>query len=188
MSAAKIKVSLAEGSDPGGKKKKVSTEMDPAESFQALAMEWYEKVHATQVVEAHAVRNLSRLKKMVFPYVGEHRPNEITPPMVLDLLLKICDTGHIETAHRAKSVMSLVFRYGISLGRAERDPTRDLSGMLPAPHFHAYYAEHRATVDISTCEILDGSLPKIQKKQVLAWAEIHQEALIVPLPRLWCFW
>jgi hypothetical protein len=46
------------------------------------------------------------------------------------------------------------------------------------PHFHAYYAEHKATVDIRTCEILEGELPKKQKKLVLAWAELHQEELM----------
>jgi len=46
------------------------------------------------------------------------------------------------------------------------------------PHFHAYYAEHKATVDIRTCEILEGELPKKQKKLVLAWAELHQEELL----------
>ncbi|MBT4330031.1 MAG: DUF4160 domain-containing protein [Gammaproteobacteria bacterium] len=29
----------------------------------------------------------------------------------------------------------------------------------PPPHFHVYYAEYRATVDIRTCEILQGNLP-----------------------------
>ena len=32
------------------------------------------------------------------------------------------------------------------------------------PHFHVYYAEHKATVDIRTSEILAGELPKKQKK------------------------
>ncbi|WP_281175510.1 DUF4160 domain-containing protein [Desulfobacter vibrioformis] len=30
----------------------------------------------------------------------------------------------------------------------------------PPPHFHVYYGEHRATVDIQTCEISQGQLPK----------------------------
>jgi hypothetical protein len=46
------------------------------------------------------------------------------------------------------------------------------------PHFHAYYAEHKATVDIRTCEMLEGDLPKKQRKLVLAWAELHQEELM----------
>jgi len=44
------------------------------------------------------------------------------------------------------------------------------------PHFHVYYAEHKATVDIGTCEMLKGDLPKKkQRKLVLAWAELHQK-------------
>ena len=51
-------------------------------------------------------------------------------------------------------------------------------GEHPPPHFHAYYNEYRATVDIRTCDILDGELPKKQAKLVLAWAELHQDELL----------
>ncbi|MDM8522338.1 DUF4160 domain-containing protein [Desulfococcaceae bacterium HSG8] len=34
----------------------------------------------------------------------------------------------------------------------------------PPPHFHVYYAEHKATVDIRSCEITQGYLPKKQSK------------------------
>ena len=47
----------------------------------------------------------------------------------------------------------------------------------PPPHFHVYYAEYTATVDISTCELIEGNLPRKQLKLVLAWAELHQEEL-----------
>jgi hypothetical protein len=46
------------------------------------------------------------------------------------------------------------------------------------PHVHAYYQEHKAVVDIRTCEVVDGSLPSRQKKLVLAWAELHQDELL----------
>lgn len=45
------------------------------------------------------------------------------------------------------------------------------------PHFHVYYNEYKACVDIRTCEITSGELPKKQRKLVLAWAELHQEEL-----------
>ena len=48
----------------------------------------------------------------------------------------------------------------------------------PPPHFHVYYAEFKALVDIRTCEIMEGNLPKKQAKLVLAWAELHQEELM----------
>ncbi|MGK5093760.1 DUF4160 domain-containing protein [Deltaproteobacteria bacterium TL4] len=45
------------------------------------------------------------------------------------------------------------------------------------PHFHAYYQDYKAVVDITTCELKEGSLPPKQKKLVLAWAEIHKDSL-----------
>ena len=53
-------------------------------------------------------------------------------------------------------------------GKAEHNP----------PHFHVYYNEFKAIVDIYKCEIIEGNLPKKQSKLVLAWAEIHKEELI----------
>ena len=41
----------------------------------------------------------------------------------------------------------------------------------PPPHFHVYYNDYRASVDILTCEIIEGELPRKQTKLVLAWAE-----------------
>jgi hypothetical protein len=46
------------------------------------------------------------------------------------------------------------------------------------PHFHAYYNEYKATVDIRTCEIIEGDLPRRQQKLALAWAELHQDELM----------
>lgn len=46
------------------------------------------------------------------------------------------------------------------------------------PHFHVYYQEFKATVDIEKCEIIEGDLPSKQSKLVLAWTEIHKEELL----------
>jgi TRAP-type mannitol/chloroaromatic compound transport system permease large subunit len=48
----------------------------------------------------------------------------------------------------------------------------------PPPHFHVYYAEHRASINIQTCDLMEGSIPKKQLKLVMAWAELHQEELM----------
>ena len=45
-------------------------------------------------------------------------------------------------------------------------------------NFHVYYNEYKATVDIRTCEIIEGNLPRKQEKLTLAWAELHQEELM----------
>ena len=46
------------------------------------------------------------------------------------------------------------------------------------PHFHAYYQDYKATIDINTCELKEGKLPSKQLKLVLAWAEIYKEDLL----------
>lgn len=46
------------------------------------------------------------------------------------------------------------------------------------PHFHAYYNEFTASVDIRTGEIIEGDLPPRQRKLVQARAELRQEELL----------
>ena len=62
--------------------------------------------------------------------------------------------------------------YGIIVrmytGKSEHNP----------PHFHAYYQDFKATINIQTCEILEGELPARQTKLVLAWAELHKDELL----------
>jgi len=62
--------------------------------------------------------------------------------------------------------------YGIIIrmycDRAEHNP----------PHFHAYYQNFTATVDIQECRILAGELPARQTRLVLAWTDLHKEELM----------
>lgn len=51
-------------------------------------------------------------------------------------------------------------------------------GEHPPPHFHVYYSEYKATVNILTAEIIAGNLPGKQTKLVLAWTELHQDELM----------
>ncbi len=46
------------------------------------------------------------------------------------------------------------------------------------PHFHAQYAEFKATIAIRTLEVLDGRLPRRALELVLDWAELHQAELM----------
>ena len=48
----------------------------------------------------------------------------------------------------------------------------------PPPHFHVYYGDYKATIDIRTCEVIQSNLPRKQTKLVLAWAELHQDELM----------
>lgn len=48
----------------------------------------------------------------------------------------------------------------------------------PPPHFHAVFAEHRASIEIATLSVLRGSLPANKLKAVKVWAEPRREKLL----------
>ena len=55
------------------------------------------------------------------------------------MLKRLENRDAIVSAHRAKVIISQVFRYAIATGRAERDPCPDLKGALKTPT-HTHYA------------------------------------------------
>lgn len=44
------------------------------------------------------------------------------------------------------------------------------------PHFHASYQGHNAVFDLEG-ELLEGNMPKPQRKYIAAWAELHKDEL-----------
>ena len=48
-------------------------------------------------------------------------------------LRRIEERGAVETAHRVRNSLSMIFRYAIATGRAQRDPAADLRGALSVP-------------------------------------------------------
>lgn len=52
------------------------------------------------------------------------------------------------------------------------------------PHFHAYYQEHVAVFSIDPVELIAGELPRVQRRLVEAWAELHRPELEADWERL----
>jgi hypothetical protein len=48
----------------------------------------------------------------------------------------------------------------------------------PPPHFHAYYGEHAATIEIATLRTLEGTLPRRVRALVLEWAADRRDELV----------
>ncbi|MFP4528559.1 MAG: DUF4160 domain-containing protein [Candidatus Kapaibacterium sp.] len=46
------------------------------------------------------------------------------------------------------------------------------------PHFHAYYQNTRATVDINTCEIIESDMSGKHNKLITAWSELRKDELL----------
>ena len=131
---------LANGVDPSEQKKaqKSASQERSANSFEAIAREWFAK-HAVTLAESNATRTLRRLERDLFPWIGNHPIAEITPPELLTVLRRI-EARTPDTALRAKVSCGQIFRHAVQTGRCERDPTADLRGALtnlPDKHFAA---------------------------------------------------
>ena len=46
------------------------------------------------------------------------------------------------------------------------------------PHFHALYAEHAASINIATLELIKGTMPRRALALVLEWAQEHRDELM----------
>ncbi len=133
---------LSSGTDPSVHRKteRRRKQQATANSFEAVAREWYAKqVHTW--VPTHATDVLRRLESNLFPEIGATPVAELTAPALLAALRRIEHRGAHDLAHRVLQVSGQVFRYGIATGRCERDPSRDLRGAL-TPH----KARHQAAV------------------------------------------
>lgn len=119
----------AKGIDPSAAKKAAKLARNNPETFEAVALEWYQKKQASWS-QSYKTLLLQRLEKDVFPYLGGSPVSEIEPPEILAVIRRIESRGAIETAHKAVQNVGAVMRYAVATGRATRDPAADLKGAL----------------------------------------------------------
>ncbi|MGA8141153.1 MAG: integrase arm-type DNA-binding domain-containing protein [Desulfobaccales bacterium] len=132
---------LAKGVDPRETKKaQKAAGNQETETFEIIAREWYAKFSPSWAT-SHAKTTIRRLELFIFPWLGARPVKTITAPELLAALRRIEAKGALETAHRVKQVCGQVFRYDIATGRAERDPSGDLRGAIPAAS-----GKHMATI------------------------------------------
>jgi len=152
---------LAAGVDPGENRKatKAAGADRAANSFEVIAREWYDQ-HVDTWAPNHAKRVLQLFERDLFPPLGDKPIASLSSPEVLAVLRKIESRGAGDTAHRARSYFSQIFRYAIATGRAERDPAADLRGAL-APvvgsHFAAVTDPARVAELLRVLDGYDGS-------------------------------
>ncbi|MHB1676268.1 MAG: tyrosine-type recombinase/integrase [Sulfuriferula sp.] len=143
------KALLSEGKDPAevvsmkAKKAVVAQEQETARietalTFEVIAREWFE-LNSTKWKASHASKIINRLKADIFPWLGSKGIADLTAPQLLEALRRIEARGAIETAHRALSDCSQIFRYAIASGRAKRNIASDLRGAL-APTNGTHFA------------------------------------------------
>ncbi|VBG98853.1 tyrosine-type recombinase/integrase [Burkholderia pseudomallei] len=123
---------LAAGIDPGEAKKaeKRASLLAAANSFEVVARGWIDE-RKTTVEPAQHAKTLARMENDVFPWLGKRPIAEIDAPEILVVLKRVDGRGARFTAHRIRSEISRVFRYGIKEGHCKADPARDLVDAIP---------------------------------------------------------
>jgi integrase len=130
----KAKQQLRDGIDPSAARKaeKAARADRAADSLEVVAREWFAK-KSEHWDDAGAQRILRRLEMYVFPRIGNRPISELSGPELLDVLQRIDNKGHPETAGRVKQYLGAIFRYAMATHRAQYDPTPALKGALIVP-------------------------------------------------------
>ena len=101
---------VADGLDPGELKK---APQDDRDTFEMVAREWHKKNYSSWIA-SYAAQILSRLENDIFNVIGSKPIESLKPRDVLKPLQKIEARGAVETAHRIKQVIGMIFRYRLN--------------------------------------------------------------------------
>ena len=152
---------LARDIDPGKHRKavKASNIERAGNSFEVIAREWFDSAKkAGKWVDSHSEKIIRRLERDIFPWLGGMPIADIEVPDMRNALERITKRGAFETAHRACSDCSRIFRYAMKDNRAKDNSASLISDEYPSPK-----KQHRAA--ITDPEIIGGLLRAIDDYQ-----------------------
>lgn len=112
-------------------------------TLENATREWLEMKKPEWVPDHHS-KVVGRMERYILPYLGKRLLTEIEAYEILNCLERIVKKGHIETAHRVRSLCGQIFRYGVVKRWVKSDPCRDLDGALPS---YKRKANHFAAVE-----------------------------------------
>jgi integrase len=132
---------IEQGIDPllERKREKAAAKVSAHDSFERIAEEYIDKIEKEGRAETTVIKArwfLSLLK----PAIGTLPVSETDPQMLLAALKRLEARGNYETAKRARSFASRVFRYAVATARANADPASLLQGALISPKAKHYAA------------------------------------------------
>ena len=123
---------LREKVDPGEYKKQAKrlAKVAAANSFEAVAREWFAKFSPLWA-ESHSCKVLLRLENDLIPWLRSRPISCIEADELLVTIRRVEHRGSLDSAHRCLGTSSQIFRYAIATSRAKRNPAADLRGALP---------------------------------------------------------
>ncbi|RYF30968.1 MAG: DUF4102 domain-containing protein [Comamonadaceae bacterium] len=131
----RLRVLLRAGKNPAQEariEKLLRTSATGEGSFGAIGSEWLVKREKGGLSTGSVLRE-RRLLEQDLAVISKVPVQEVTAPMLLAALRKVEGRGAVETAHRARSLASRIFKYAIATGRAQSNPAEHLLGALQSP-------------------------------------------------------
>lgn len=119
---------LANGIDPGDKKKNDKVEQEEARTFEQLAIEW----HATNKKwsEEHSRRVLKSLEDNLFPAIGKRNIAELKTRDLLVPIKAVEMSGRLEVASRLQQRTTAIMRYAVQSGLLDYNPAQEMVGAI----------------------------------------------------------
>ncbi len=132
---------LANGIDPGDKKKNDKVEQEEARTFEQLAIEW----HATNKKwsEEHSRRVLKSLEDNLFPAIGKRNIAELKTRDLLAPIKAVEISGRLEVASRLQQRTTAIMRYAVQSGLLDYNPAQEMAGAVASSN-----RQHRPALEL----------------------------------------
>ncbi|WP_026240875.1 tyrosine-type recombinase/integrase [Thiobacillus thioparus] len=113
---------IADDIDPGELRKATKTQRAEraANSFEAIAREWFAKAYADRA-DSTREKTMTRMEQDVFPVIGAMPISRVESAHVLNVIERIAQRDAVDTAKRVFNYVGRVLRYADSRGLVARD-------------------------------------------------------------------
>ncbi len=116
---------IKQGIDPTFKKKKKKI---PVQKFSVIAEQWLIKQSYSQ---STLETKRQRFETALYPFLDKYEINQITPIILLNTLMIMCNRAAIESARRLAGDLRNIFKEQRILGVLESNPAIELIDLLP---------------------------------------------------------
>lgn len=132
---------LANGIDPGDKKRNDKVEQEEARTFEQLAIEW----HATNKKwsEEHSRRVLKSLEDNLFPAIGKRNIADLKTRDLLAPIKAVELSGRLEVASRLQQRTTAIMRYAVQSGLLDYNPAQEMAGAVASSN-----RQHRPALEL----------------------------------------
>ena len=133
---------IREGIDPVLENKHIKSDLKEKHdnTFEKVALEWLEKWSHGRTGRESSIR-LSRLKRHIFPHLGNTPIKDLTTKQLIAVIKKIEDKGTLAEAKKTRGIVNLIFKYAVSTSRISHNIMADTVGEYKVakvnhfPHF-----------------------------------------------------